>query len=88
MNKFPTSEEIWSTVAVFRLIRPGISDGLFFETLLIMETDSFTEPWLVTAQEDTEQTYALKNRNDPDPLLDRIGETDCVLLGEASPSAP
>jgi erythromycin esterase len=33
---------------------------------------------------DKEKTYPLKNSQDLDPLLERIGDAHCVLLGEAS----
>lgn len=49
-----------------------------------MATKNFIDPWLVTADEDKEQTYPLKNSNDLDPLMERIGDAGYVLLGEAS----
>ncbi len=44
----------------------------------------FTDPWLFTYDEDKEKTYPLHNAKDLDPLLERIGDAHCVLLGEAT----
>ena len=48
-----------------------------------MAPTNFTDPWLLTSDEDKEQTYLLKNRQDLDPLMERIGNAHHVLLGEA-----
>ena len=34
---------------------------------------NYTHPWLITADEDKEKTFVLKNSGDPDPLPERIG---------------
>jgi erythromycin esterase len=49
-----------------------------------MQTKHYTDPWLLTADEDKEKTYSLRSARDLDPLLERIGNAHCVLLGEAS----
>lgn len=49
-----------------------------------MEKKQYTDPWLQTVHEDKEPTYPLKSPKDLDPLLDRIGDAHCVLLGEAT----
>ncbi|MDB5023341.1 MAG: erythromycin esterase family protein [Mucilaginibacter sp.] len=40
------------------------------------------DPWVVRPEQ--ENNYPLKNANDLDPLIERIGEAHCVMLGEAS----
>ena len=49
-----------------------------------MPTQNYTDPWLITADEDKEQTFTLKRSNDLEPLMKRIGNAQFVLLGEAS----
>ena len=49
-----------------------------------MPTQNYTDPWLITADEDKEQTFTLKRSNDLEPLMKRIGDAQFVLLGEAS----
>lgn len=49
-----------------------------------MERNDYTDPWLFTTDEDKEKTYPLRNLSDLDPLMDRIGDAHCVLLGEAT----
>jgi erythromycin esterase len=44
----------------------------------------YEDPWLFTADEDQEKTFTLKTPADLDPLLERIGDARCVMLGEAS----
>lgn len=44
----------------------------------------YEDPWLFTADEDQEKTFKLKTPADLDPLLERIGDAKCVMLGEAS----
>jgi len=41
--------------------------------------NTHVDPWIVT-----NPTYPLKNAGDLDPLLERIGDAHCVMLGEAS----
>lgn len=49
-----------------------------------MSRQNYTDPWLITADEDKEQTFSLKNLKDLEPLMKRIGDAHFVLLGEAS----
>ena len=49
-----------------------------------MEKKQYTDPWLLTVDEDKEKTFPLRNSTDLDPLLERIGDAHCVLLGEAT----
>lgn len=49
-----------------------------------MAKQNYTDPWLITADEDKEQTFSFKNSNDLEPLMKRIGDAQFVLLGEAS----
>ncbi|WP_423146189.1 erythromycin esterase family protein [Rubrolithibacter danxiaensis] len=49
-----------------------------------MATKNYTDPRTVTLDEDKERTFPLKSAKDLDPLLDRIGDARCVMLGEAS----
>jgi erythromycin esterase len=42
------------------------------------------DPWIVLPDHDWERTYSLKNANDLEPLIERIGDARCVMLGEAS----
>lgn len=49
-----------------------------------MEKKQYTDPWLLTIDEDKESTFPLRNSTDLDPLLERIGDAHCVLLGEAT----
>lgn len=34
-----------------------------------MAKQSYTDPWLITADEDKEKTFSLKNSNDLEPLI-------------------
>lgn len=49
-----------------------------------MATTKYEDPWLFTKDQDLEKSFILKNPQDLDPLLERIGESKCVMLGEAS----
>ena len=49
-----------------------------------MVTQNYTDPWLVTTDEDKEQTFSLEKSGDLEPLMKRIGDAHFVLLGEAS----
>ena len=43
-----------------------------------MPTQNYTDPWLITADEDKEQTFTLKRSNDLEPLMKRIGDAQFV----------
>ena len=47
-----------------------------------MAKQNYPDSWLITADEDKEQTFPLNNSKDLEPLMKRIG--DAQLLGEAS----
>jgi len=49
-----------------------------------MEASNYEDPWLFTADEDQEKAFPLKRSEDLDPLIARIGDARCVMLGEAS----
>lgn len=50
-----------------------------------METKSYTESRPATTSTGNQgKTYSFKNPKDLDPLMERIGNASCVLLGEAS----